>query len=180
MVEIIPKPAEKPPVWESALLYSSIVVLLTVIVGYLVLDFYFIKKASATLDGFKNSLIAQKTDSEIALEEKALDYKKKIEGFSQLMGSHVFASRFFPFLEKNTHPQVLFSDLELDMETGSVNLSGETESFLSLEQQVKILENNPQIKSLNLSGVSIGDKGKIKFAIDFSFDKGIVLGLANN
>jgi len=172
MIEIIPKPAQKLPLWQNILFYISIAVLLAVFLSYFVLD-HSLKTSSQTLENLEETLARGKTPTEIALEEETFGYQKKIKDFSRLIGSHLFASNFFTFFEKICHPKVWFSQIDLNPQQGQVALLGEAENFSVLGQQILILKTEPLIKNLDLVSLSIGKRGKVDFTLNLFLDPAI-------
>ena len=173
MVKIIPKPVTKLPSWQNIIFYFSFGFILLVILSYFVLDIY-LDKAEAKLEDLEKEWEETKTEEQIALEDELSAYEKKIESFSTLINQHVFSSRVFEFIEENTHPEVWFSDLTLDPIKKEVDLSGDTENFVTLHQQVQILKANPSVKNLNLSQIAIGKEGRIDFSFNLILDPGLL------
>ena len=172
MVEIIPKPARKLPPWQNIIFYFSVGLLLLVVLSYFVLDIY-LDKAETKLEERKEELAQTGTAEEIALEQELINYEKKIQNFSTLINQYLFSSKTFEFIEKNTHPEVWFSSLSLDPKAGSVSLSGDTESFVTLHKQVQILKASPSVETLNLAKIAIGKEGRIAFDISLILDPGL-------
>jgi len=74
----------------------------------------------------------------------------------------------FIFLEKICLPAVWFSDFSF--ENGEVNLSAQADNFATLEQQIDILEEEPVLRSSNITGVSVNEEGKIIFNLSLIFN----------
>ena len=144
-----------------------------VVLGYFILDFYLIEGAEKTKKELETTLAEEKTAEEIGLEKELSDYEKKTKDFSILINRHLFFSKTFEFIEKNTHPEVWFSQLDLSPKEGQVNLSGETESFVTLHQQVQIFKADPLLKGLNLIKIAIGKEGRIDFDLSLTLDPGL-------
>ena len=172
MVEIIPKPAAKLPSWQNTLFYFSFGLLLLVVLSYFVLDIY-LDKAETRLGEREEELAQTKTAEEITLEQELSNYEKKIQNFSILIDQHLFSSRIFEFIEKNTHPEVWFSTLSLDPRKRGVNLSGDTENFVTLHQQVQIFKASPSVQNINLAKIAIGKEGRIAFDLSLILDPGL-------
>lgn len=168
-IEIIPKKVVEPSPWQNTLLYFFISLLLVSILGYFALD-YFVKEADRNLQELKEELIEARSPQQIALEKEILDYREKIEDFSFLLISHQKTSNFFDFLEKITHPEVFFSELNLDTKESRVRLYGQAESFQTLGQQLLIFQKSEFIQGLRLPEIRIREEGKIEFVFDFSLD----------
>lgn len=170
MVEIIPKPAAKASPWQNIIFYFLIGFILMVVLGYFILDFYLIDNAEKILKAKEATLAEEKTAEEIGLEKELSDYEKKTKDFSILINQHLFFSKAFEFIEKNTHPKVWFSQLDLSPKEGQVNLSGETEGFVTLHQQAQIFKADPLVKGLNLIKIAIGKEGRIDFDLSLTLD----------
>lgn len=169
MIEIIPKPAAKLPLWQNLLFYFSLGLLLAAISTYFILD-NFLKKAEISLKNLEETLAQERTAEEIALESEVFGYQKKIGDFSKLIDRHLFSSNFFEFIEKNSHPQIWFSQLSLNPQSAEVSLLGQAENFTTLNQQLQILKDNPKVLNLNLTRIAIGKAGRVDFGLNLSLD----------
>lgn len=175
MVEIIPKKSiANLPSSQSIVFYLVALVIFLVILGYFFLDFYLIAGAERKLQNVQNALDQTKTEEHTRLEKTLSDYEKKIEYFSMLLSRHVFFSRTFNFIEENTHPDVWFREFGLKPGEGQVKLSGQTDNFVNLHQQVRIFKDNHSVKNLNLSKIVIGKEGRINFDLDLALDPGLL------
>ncbi|PIP24740.1 MAG: hypothetical protein COX33_00245 [Candidatus Nealsonbacteria bacterium CG23_combo_of_CG06-09_8_20_14_all_36_125] len=172
MMEIIPKPAKKLPLWQNILFYFSIALLLITISGYFILD-HFLKNSEKTIQDLELRLAREETAEEISLEKEVFSWQKKIGDFSKLIKEHALASNFFIFLEKSCHPEVYFSQVGLKPMNSEAILSGQAENFPVLGQQISILKSKKEIKNLNLSNISIGKKGKADFTLNLLLDPNI-------
>lgn len=166
-IEIIPKKAPRVPFWHNLLFYLSLILILGVISGYFVLN-YFLKIAEEEIENLDKILTEEKTEEEIALEKKVFGYQEKIKNFSQLINARKLSLNFFDFLEKNCHPQVWLTQVSLTSDKSQAQIAGKAESFVALGQQLQIFKNEPLIKKIVLSNVFIGGEGKIEFSFDIS------------
>ena len=167
MIEIIPKPVEKEPLWLNILFYFSIVVLLAAITSYFILD-NSIKNSFEVLQGLEKSLAEQRTEERIVLEEQLLDYEKKIHDFSSLINAHKKSSSFFSILEDLTHPKVQFSNINLEPEKLKGSLSGKADNFKVIGQQIYLFEKEPFIEKVDLNELFLGKEGIAKFVLVIS------------
>jgi len=167
-IEIIPKKTEAKLPAVNILFYLSLILLIIFALSYFVLG-YFQKKSAKTLQNIED-IISQKETSVKALKEKIFGYQEKIEVVASLLTSHQLSRNFFTRLEDLSCPKVFFSNLDLDVGKYQVSLSGQTESFEALGQQLLIFKKGEFIKDVNLTKVSIGKEGEIEFSIELSFD----------
>lgn len=175
MVEIIPKKSiAKLPSSQNIFFYLVALVIFLVILGYFFVEFYMIAGAERRLENVEDALEKTKTEEHARLEKELSDYEKKIEYFSILLNRHVFFSRTFNFIEDNTHPDVWFSEFRLIPGEGEIRLSGQTDNFVNLHQQVRILKDNNSVKNLNLSKIAIGREGRVNFDLGLTLDLGLL------
>ena len=168
-VAIIPKKTETGFPFVNILLYFSLVLFAGAILSLFVLDFYR-NKSEKNLLQIENLIVEKETPEGKDLEQEVLKYKEKIDKVAPLLASHQKSSAFFPLLEKFSHPKVVFSTLSLNIKESKAALAGTTESFQTLGQQIHVLKKEKSITNVNLSGISIGEKGNIRFTLDLSLD----------
>lgn len=168
-IEIVPKREIKVPPWQNFLLYFCIFLLFCSIIGYFALA-HFIKQSEQKLQEVNTEIEKAEVPERKALKERLLSLREKIEDFAPLLFSHKKSSNFFGFLEKNTHPKVFFTDLKLNTNQNNVELSGQTEDFQTLGQQLLIFQETEFIQNLKLSEIKISKEGKVEFTFTFSLD----------
>ena len=168
MVEIIPKPTEKAPLWTNIVFYIGLVAILAVIAAYFFLG-YITEKNNKILEEKKTILNQLKTAETQELERKVFSYQKKITDFDSLLKQHKASSGLFALLEEVTHPKVWLSGLSLDIQKAEVKLSGETDK-VSLGQQLIIFKNNEEVLKSDLSSIIPKEGEIVKFDISLSLD----------
>lgn len=169
MIEIIPKPAQKLPLWLNILFYFSIAFLLGMVSTYFILD-HSLKSSKNSLKILEETLTQEKTGEEVVLEKEVFGYQKKIQDFSKLLSQHQFCSKLFEFIEGICHPKIWFSQINLNPAQSEVNLLGEAEDFTTIGQQLLILKSEPLVKNVSLSQIAIGKKGRVNFGLNLSLD----------
>ena len=169
MVEIIPKSIEKVSNYQKKLFYFSIFLFLSLIVSYFILT-SLLQKSETLSSNLTETISRGKTSEIISLEKEALNYQKKIQNFFPLLENHKFPSKFFEFFEANTHPRVFFSKISLNSQASLADITGQTDSFFTLGQQLLVFEKRTEVVTLNLAKVSIGQTGKIEFTLNLSFN----------
>lgn len=163
MTEIIPKPAPKVPLWLNFLVYFSVGLLLVALL-FLFFLFRFEKKASLALQDLK-AVIAQDEDVRDSLEKEVFEKQDRIDDFAKLWQNYYYPLNFFTVLEKLSHPQVQFTEINLNVSEAKVGFSGQSETFEALAQQISILKSAEDIRDVYLSKISIGKFGGANFAI---------------
>ena len=169
MVQIIPKPIGKKLSLQKILFYFSIFLFLGLLLFYFILTSLG-KKSENIFSKLEESIAKGKTPEMSSLEKENLNVQKKIKDISPLLQSHLSPSKSLEFFEKNTHPQVFFSEINLNSLNSTASLSGQTDSFLTLGQQLAIFEKEPLVEKVDLTQVSITKEGKVGFSLNFSFN----------
>lgn len=173
MIEIIPKPIAKLPFWQNILFYLSIALLIISIISFFVLN-RFLETAKAELQNLEETLDRERTPEEAALEKRVFDYQKKMEDFTTLKDLHLYPSKFFDFFQDLCHPQVWFSKFNLNLRNYDLTISGQTDTFSTLGQQLLIFQEREEIQEVNLSQLKISKIGKVDFTLSLSFDPAIL------
>lgn len=165
MVEIIPKKPTRQFSWVNMLFYFSLILLFFVILSIFILN-NFQKRASLILQDLDKKYTEIRTPERINLESELIKSQKKIDDFAFLLLKYKLSSKLFNFLERITHPKVYFSSFSFNAEENKLKMGGKTESFETLGQQFLIFKRENLIKEINLSGITIGEEGKIEFSFD--------------
>lgn len=170
MVEIIPKEIEEVASWQRILFYSLVVVIIALIAFYFML-FFNHREAEEKLHELDGKLEEIQKPEKLELESKVVGYKQKIDEVNPYVDNHIVTSKAFVLLEDLTHPQVFFRETYIHPLDDEVKLSGVTNSFISLGQQLNILQEDDSVREVKLSSVSINDKNEIEFGLGVYLDK---------
>ncbi len=165
-LNIIPKSKILAPFWFKPLIWASGIILL-VMVG--LFAFYYFEASSweSKAKEKESDYLFLNTPENKAIEERVGKVSQKLEKFSQAFSSHKISYPFFEFLRGFCHPNVSFLDLSLDVKTGAVNLTGQTNSYKSLSEQILILKSVEEISSLDVSDVALNKEGAVTFGLSF-------------
>ena len=166
MVEIIPKEPAKPSKTLNLLFYFAIFLLFFSVISYFILS-GFLKKTEEEAAALASALVQTEESS---LEKEILTAKKKIEDFSSLIVRHLTPSEVFEIVEKNCHPKVWFSQFSLSSREKTLKVSGETDNFETLGQQIFILEEETALAKVTLESFSITSEGRINFELSLTLN----------
>lgn len=168
-IRIIPTPPKRAPAWESILFYLSLILLMSIVGGFIILDKKIIPSQEQKLIELKGIIAKTKTPKEKALEKELKAYQKKIEDFSFLLSRHQKTSKIFSFFESTSHPKIWFASFNSDFRRHQATVSGFTESFKTLGQQLLVFKKHPSVEKVELTRISIGERGKIRFTFNLLF-----------
>ena len=167
--QLIPRPAAKMPRWFSFLYYFSVILAIVSISGYFILN-QSLKDSRTKLEYLETLIREGKTPERIATEREVIKWERKIEDFTVLLNSHLNPSNFFEVFENFSHPRMEFTSFNLWPQRGRLTVSGQTNDFRNLGQQLLIFKKESLFKEVNLNKVYIGEKGEIRFTFDISLD----------
>lgn len=172
-IEISPRRKIKMTIWEMV----AGIVLAILFVVLLASYFYFfftIKKMNQQIQEKEAAVIPlEKAIKE--KEEELIPLSQKINGFNQLLAEHKTPLNIFELLERVSLPKVWFSEFDFNSDTKEVTVSGKTNTFTVLEQQISVLKQEPLLQNLNITEVSILMKEEgIKFTFSLFFNPSIL------
>jgi hypothetical protein len=179
-IEVAPQKEEKP-LWQTLLFYFSFTLLILSLVSFLVLKYYFVPDFTKKITDIDAQIARQsqsvengKTIGSMEAEVKAAE--TKIEDFKTIYQENLKASKFFREFESSVHPKVYFTSLSLTLKPDEPHavLSGQTESFQSLIQQIEIFQNKTNfIKNFDVSNVGMAEEGGVGFSFTLNLQPSI-------
>jgi len=153
---------------EGIALVFSILILLASFGAY----FYFAqmvlpqKKAEAAT--LNNELATLGQDDVASKEAELAQAGKEISDFKILFENNPKASIFFSSLQQWTHPRVAYSGLSFDIPTRKITMSGTTNGFQNVMQQIALLDQEKTIESYQISNVALAENGAVTFNLDLT------------
>jgi len=170
MVEIIPKPAPKTPLWQNVIFYLAVFLAVISVASYFILNYYQ-EKASLALKDVEIALEEDETRHEISILEKEIfNYREKITDFSGIFYTHQYVSKIFNFIESVTHPRTVWLSFDFDVSKLTLSLIGQTQSFQTLGQQFLILKGQESIEKIELFDIKLEKEGEIVFMLKINFN----------
>ena len=92
-----------------------------------------------------------------------------------MIGQHRSSAGMFAILENLAHPKVQFTSLNLDMKEAKAAISGKTESFQTLDQQLRIFMGDKNIIKAELSDISMGERGGVGFSFTLFLNPSLLI-----
>ena len=166
-IKITPEPKIKTSLWITIFGIFCIILVLALLANYFYLD-RLIKQMVQEIQEKEKAMVV--TPSEKALEDELYLLEGRINNFSELLSEHGKPLNIFNFLESTCLPNVQLSTFNFTSEKNEVSVSGQADSFVVLGQQILVLGQEPLLKNLNLSEISMSEEGKVGFAFLLTFD----------
>ena len=166
-IEISPRIKIKVPVWTIVMA----VVLLILLISLTAVYFYItssLKKMSKELEE-RNIIVVPLEEAITEKEEELQPINEEIDDFNELLAVHKKTLDIFTFLGRTCLPTVWFFDFDLNSNTGKVSISGQVDSFATLEQQINILRQESALINSNITEILIDEEGIINFTLSLIF-----------
>ncbi len=175
VIERLSNESPQTPGWSFGLLAFSGSILLIALVIYFGLAFGYepyLDSQIARLNTQMDTLAKSISAGDMA---KFTAFYSEITNLKATLGDHVIFSRFLLWLEKNTEANVYYSRLTFSS-GNQIALSAIAATEADVNQQVAIFESAPEVKSANLSAVSLSPTdGQWQFSVTLILDPSSVL-----
>ena len=170
-----PKTEIAAPATPRNLLLGSMIFLLVTGAFYLFCAGYK-KVAQSQVQSLDNEI--QDTVASLSKDEvqKVLTLDAEIKKLRILLPGHLYMSRVFDFLEKNTSPKVTFGSLNMDATTNVLQLSGTAPTLTDVSLQAAALKSVQNVRDVVIRDIGIGrDAKSFSFKLDVYTMKSLIL-----
>ncbi|MBI4225187.1 MAG: hypothetical protein HY617_02560 [Candidatus Sungbacteria bacterium] len=134
--------------------YISLLAFLLVIAAYGGL--IFLNRAQQTAQQEVLAQIDQKRQElRPELVQQIFSLENRFNAMKSLIQKHMFPSRTLAWLEQHTHPRVAFATFAFDSTSRKLALTGTADSLVSLNQQIAIFQQDPDIEKFEFNGLSL-------------------------
>jgi hypothetical protein len=173
IMEIIPKEKFSKPIRGLKILfYFSLSLLFFSIIAIFVLN-HFHAQAEKENERLK-IILTTKIPERITLQQEVLNYQNKVNNFSFLIDQELKNSKLINNFEKIIHPQIWFSEFNLNSREGIIVLFGHGQSFKALKEQIFIIKKTEWIKNFNLDKLTMAEGGGVDFNLIIFFNPDIL------
>ena len=106
------------------------------------------------------------------LETNFIRLKDKIDVLKVVLKKRLYPSRIFKMLEELALSKIRFVNLEADLSQASIILGIEAAGYNTLARQLIVFKDDPRIKKVNVSELSLDKSGKIssQFLLEIDTD----------
>lgn len=152
------------------LFYFATILLAATVLSYLVFNFK-VQLQGKLMRQIETASLSLRSDERQVYNRKILDYKKKIDDFAEILGSHRINSNVFNFIEKNTLKNVWFSNFSVQETANEIMLSGEASDMKTVSNQIEIFEKNKEyVLKVNVLNYHVNATGKVNFSLNISLN----------
>ena len=134
-------------------MFSTTLFLLAV-VAYASLAFGYRPYLDGRIRELRREVDAQSQQISSGDQTKLLGFYSQIANLNTLLGKHASALPLFEFLEKNTHPNIYFTSMNLIAASKRVVLGGMARSVSDISEQLARIQSQPEVKQVILGSSS--------------------------
>ena len=168
MVQVIPKQFHQ----EKSKIGQVLVLLSLVLIGIVLAGYFILKsqtaKINSSLEDVNDQISNVRTQEDLNLKNEIFEYQIKIKDINFLLSERKRAGDFLNFLSSFVHPNLYFTELNLDMNKGEASLKGMSSDFSTIAQQVNIFQEQEFVQKVELTDVSLAEENGIKFTLELS------------
>lgn len=165
--QFVAEPASVGFPWR--LFVFSLVIFLLSLLIYFGLKFgyaTYLQKQADNLDSQLNQLSTKVSAQD---QQQFVGFYSQLVNLKTVLGTHIFTANVFPFLEKDTLPQVYYTDAKFTASNYDLALTGQTASLQVLAEQMAEFEQAKELQSATLLATNFNPSGTVGFSIDLVF-----------
>jgi hypothetical protein len=104
-------------------------------------------------------------------QQKFISIYSQIVNLQNVLNNHLFTFNIFNFLERNTLPQVFYSNASFSSLSRSIQLDGQAASLQVLAAQIMQFEKAPEVESAVLTSMNFNPTGNTSFSMNVVLKK---------
>lgn len=126
-----------------------------------------IEKLDLEIEAFTKQIPPEKQTEIISLYSQLSNLKT-------LLTQHTFTSKFFEWFEKYAQINASYQNLRFDPIKGDIILTGQARTVNDIGEQLMVMNQLPEVKSISLSNISNNTNGFQQFDLRISIDPKVV------
>ena len=157
----------------SIVLFASLLIFFLVMASYAGFKVLTVAQ-TRTREELKNEITQKEVNLRPELLAEIFILEKRLANMRTLLQMHFFDSNVFRLLERDTHPQVRFSNFNFITQSRKLDMSGEAANYTVIAQQIAIFEREPHIERVEFGGLGFGKENIITFKLSLIFKPSIL------
>lgn len=161
------KPERIPSGWPKRLFGFSFLIFLIAVGVYVGLNFGYgpyldskIKQKEAQIEQLTQRISVEK-------QKEYIRFYSQLTNLKNLLDNHIVSHKLFSLLEKNTHANIYFNSMDLNVDEKKLALGGIAKDYEALAIQLQAFKGAPGVVSYTLDESKLVE-GKIQFEITLS------------
>lgn len=127
------------------------------------------------LSGISEELKTTIGQRDLSLEGRLKNLNAVLDVFKGVLDTHRYWSEVFKMLEARTLNAVKFVSFDGDDAAAVMTLNGSASSYQTMAQQIKVLQETPQIISVTVSDIDVSEQGRVAFTLKIDFNRELIM-----
>ncbi len=157
VIEQIGREPPHTPGWSSQLLMFSSTIFFIMLFIYLGLAFGYTPYISSSFKKLEDQKAAILQEVPIDKQAELVTFYSQLSNLQAILAQHIVASPLFDWIEKNTNQNVYFTKFSLNTAANQVALGGVGASLDDINQELILLQAQPEVKKIDIKSISITD-----------------------
>ena len=170
-IEQLGREPVRTPGWSGRILMFSSTLFFLSVATYFGIIFGYKPFLTSRLEAVENETRKFSQQVPAAEQENIIIFYSQLVNLRTLLNKQKLASLAFPWLEQHTHRGVYWSSFSLNVDGGSINVSGQARTLEDLAQQLVSLQGLPEIEDVEFSGASEGAGDFWNFSLNIRLDR---------
>lgn len=174
VVEQLGKETSSTPGWSTGLISFSAGILFITIFLWAGLQYGYKPYFDAQTQNIEKQISAENSQISPGDQTNLIDFYSQLSNLKQLLNTHEVPTNLLTWLQANTEQNVYFSSFTF---TGgdTVTLIANARTEPDANQQIAILENSPEVQTINVSGITPPTSGAFwQFSVTMTIDSSII------
>lgn len=163
VIEQLSREPPRTPGWSGRLLMFSSTIFLFSLFIYLGIIFGYRPYLDSEVKKLNNQIQSFAQQIPLEEQEKIIAFYSQLVNLRSLLAGHTAVSPFFEWLERNTHQNVFFSKLTLNIQGQQAVFVGTAKTVVDMAEQLQVFQERPEVRRATFSSVTIGSAGTWQF-----------------
>ncbi|MBI5421486.1 MAG: hypothetical protein HZA35_04235 [Parcubacteria group bacterium] len=142
-------------VWFSTMVLWGVFLFAASLGFYAAMQYWYIPKITEDTTSIISDVKKLSDEIDKDKRDQVLRTYSQVLNIKKLLGNHVYASKLFTWLEKNTHKGVFIDTITISIPRDTLDILGKAQDKDSVAEQVSVFESLPEVKSVKLSEVQL-------------------------
>jgi hypothetical protein len=163
VIEQLGRAPARTPGWSGRLLMFSSTVFFIALALYVGVQFGYIPYVEGGVNELRSEMNSFNQSASENDQDKILSFHSQLTNIKTLLERHVAPSQLIAWLEKHTNENVAYGRLVLRSELSEVAISATARSAEDAVEQVKHLEEQPEVERVTFRNLAVAEKGLWQF-----------------
>jgi hypothetical protein len=127
-----------------------------------------------SLEQANKTALSIQEQRDLAEETEVARFALHVQEVKKLLENRLTVAPLFQFLEHRTHADVILRSIELSVTGRTLEVSADTNGYVSLAEQIVLWENDPNVEGVRASNFAVGNDGRLSFSASIMLSQTIL------